>query len=207
MSSYPKIQKCFHIFGENQGERAQLLYNLGVGHWHRHRITGVSIDLETATQRYHESLDDIFSTKPFRLVAGKELLKIYAARQNWAAAYKTALNMVSLVQIARHEESSTRPKSLHGVGSIASDPAAASLSAVNTPYEAIRLLEAFRGIIIESSNEMRIDISDLRQEYPQLVTEFVESRDQLDTSIPFALSTDQVSTQDVFIDQPKCLVP
>jgi hypothetical protein len=191
------------MMAENQGERAQLLYHLGLGHYYRYQITRVSIDLEIAIQQYQESLDNVLSTKFFRLEAGKRLLMIYAERQNWIAAYNTALQLVSLVQISRHEESSARQKSLKEVGDIASNAAAVSLSAGNPPYEAVRLLEACRGIMIGSSNEMRVDISDLEREHAVLANEFVESRDHLDTPIPFARQDDQLLTPDVLLDQLK----
>lgn len=43
-------------------------------------------------------------------------------------------------------------------------------------------MELGRGIIAASLNELRADISDLQQKYPQLAEDYITLRDQLDAS-------------------------
>jgi hypothetical protein len=66
-------------------------------------------------------------------------------------------------------------------------------------YEAIRLLELGRGVIIASLNEMRTDISDLQQKHPQLADEYNSLRNQLNTPTVLTRQVSGLGEPAVFI--------
>jgi len=63
------------------------------------------------------------------------------------------------------------------VSGLGSEAAAIALMAEKSTYEAIRLLELGRGVIIGSLNDIRADISDLQDKYPRLAEEFIKLQD------------------------------
>lgn len=63
------------------------------------------------------------------------------------------------------------------VSGLGSEAAAIALMAEKSTYEAIRLLELGRGVIIGSLNDIRADISDLQDKYPRLAEEFINLQD------------------------------
>jgi hypothetical protein len=62
---------------------------------------------------------------------------------------------------------------------LASDTAAAALQVAKGPLDALAFLEEGRGILATSLEDMRRDISDLRNSHPGLVEQFDCLRDEL----------------------------
>jgi hypothetical protein len=66
---------------------------------------------------------------------------------------------------------------------LASTAAATTLNAGKTPDYAFQLLELGRGVITGLLLELRGDISDLKQQHPDLADKFVSLRDMLDSPV------------------------
>jgi len=66
--------------------------------------------------------------------------------------------------------------------SLASDTAAASLEAGNDPYEALRLLELGRSVLISMQLDARMPIPELQKQHPTLADEYIKLHDQLRSS-------------------------
>ncbi|KAI1204903.1 CHAT domain-containing protein [Annulohypoxylon truncatum] len=98
---------------------------------------------------------------------------------------KMAKGAAPLSQLLR-EAHTDKQHMLAEFSSLASDSAAACLNAAEgrikeeEAYDALRFLELGRGIIAGLLMDMRVDVSDLRQKYPDLAEKFVSLRDELD---------------------------
>jgi len=80
---------------------------------------------------------------------------------------------------------------------LASMAAATALNAGKDADHALRLLELGRGVIASLLMEMRGDISDLKQQHPELADEFISLRDELDAPVDRTtslISTDSTSS-------------
>ncbi|KAK0717843.1 hypothetical protein B0T26DRAFT_812436 [Lasiosphaeria miniovina] len=103
-------------------------------------------------------------------------LKMYECSE---CAASTAVSLIALLT-PRSLDYSDKQYLLTEVSGLASEAAAIALMAGKSPYEAIRLLELGRGVIIGSLNDIRADISALQGKYPLLAEIFIKLRGQLD---------------------------
>lgn len=120
-----------------------------------------------------------------RINSGESLYQKYAYEGAWGKAYAVAVQVVALVPllVPKFLESSDKQTSLLGLHGVASDAAAISLQAHKTPYEAVRLLELGRGSIHTSLSALRVDLSDLQVEHPQLAATYSKLQGHLDTVV------------------------
>jgi hypothetical protein len=162
-------------------EQVRRLYSLGLRYRDRYQRIGAEADLALAIQQYQEALYYIPSPTLDRLRPVNSLLFLQTVAERWLLAYQTANTAVSLISLLtpRALENSDKQHLLMEVSGLASSAAAVALMAEKTPYEAMRLLELGRGLIIGSLNEMRVDISDLLQKHPRLAEQYIKLRDQL----------------------------
>ena len=140
-------------------------------------------DLETATQRCQEALDQSSSPVRQRLKAGRLSLELFAGAQDWPRAHDAASKTLILVSLLtpRSLETSDKQHLLMNIVGLASIASAVALNAAKTPSDAVQALELGRGVITGSINELRSDISDLEQKHPQLAKKYVTLRDRLDS--------------------------
>ncbi|KAI1361962.1 CHAT domain-containing protein [Xylaria arbuscula] len=117
-----------------------------------------------------------------RIGAASFLLEAYSDASNWAEAHQAAVKALSLVQllVPRYQERGDKQYHLSRVSGLASDAAAVSLNAGQSPYEAIRLLEQGWGIITGSVQDIRADISDLLEQHSKYSTKLLAFREILD---------------------------
>lgn len=177
-----KLQEAFDITPSDHPDRARRLHSLGGGYQYRYQRTGVMTDLDTAIQRFQEALDHSLSPIIDRLIPGRALFTWHAEIKNWLQAYQAAFKTVSLVPqlTPRSLDMSDKQYLLIDLVGLASDASAITLNAMQTSFDAVQAFELGRGLITGSLNEIRIDISDLQQKYPQVAEEYVTLRDQLD---------------------------
>ncbi|KAK3936713.1 CHAT domain-containing protein [Diplogelasinospora grovesii] len=163
-------------------ERAGRLHSLGAGYRDKYLRTGAVADLEKAIRQLEEALSHSSSPILDRLRPSRDLLILYTTAERWLLAYQVAFTAVSLIALLTPQslDHSDKQHLLIEVNGLASEAAAIALMAEQSPYEAIRLLELGRGVIIGSLNDMRVDISDLQDKYPLLAQEFIKLRDRLD---------------------------
>lgn len=119
-----------------------------------------------------------------RSISGRRLVWKYAQEGAWRLAHRAAAQTVSLLPLLlpkslRGSDMQDRMLSLRG---LANEAAAVSLQAQQAPYEAIRLLELGRGCIQTSLSSLRVNLSELEAEHPQLTAAYRKIQAQLDTS-------------------------
>jgi TPR repeat protein len=185
-------QEALDITPEGHSHRAFQLQCLGNAYRKRFRRTNAIIDLERSIQLHQKLLNESSFPVSTRIRAGKCLIKIHAASNNWSQAYQAASQTLSLIPLLTPYslENSDKQHLLTKTVGLASGAAAVALLADKTPYEAIRLLELGRGVIAGALDEMRADIPELQQKHPQLAAEYINLRDQLDA--PKTLTQPQV---------------
>lgn len=179
-------QEAVDMTPKDHLDRAGRLKSLGEGYLSRSIDKGTEVDLDLAIQYFQEALDHVSSRTLHRLRSGITLTSVHATRENWQSAYKTTLTTLALIPALTPRSLETPDKQnilAEGAG-FASGTAAIALLAKELPYEAIRLLELGRGVIIASLSEMRTDISDLQQKHPQLADKYNSLRNQLNAPTP-----------------------
>ncbi|KAJ5726428.1 TPR Domain containing protein [Penicillium malachiteum] len=185
------FQEALEATPETHPERADRFQNLGNVYQERYSRTGSKTDLELATQAFTTGFDYPLSLTPVRIDISIKLISLQLIAGNWSSAYETSSAAMSLISqlTPRSLDISDKQHLLVQVSGEASDAAAIALMVGKPPYEALRLLELGRGVILDSINEMRIDMSDLQQEHPQLAEEFIQLRDQLNAPTPLVDQT------------------
>ncbi|KAH6866201.1 CHAT domain-containing protein [Thelonectria olida] len=191
---------------EGHADRPRLLQDIGIQYSERYQDSKVEEDLEISLGRLQEALNVIPEEHPDRatllrspvgqrLEAGKASLEFHAFEENWTLAYEIAVKTVSMIPLVASrslDQSDKQYLATRDVG-LTSDAAAVALMAGKDTYEAIRLLELGRGLILGSLNDMRADVLDLQQRYPTLGQEYIQFRDQLDTPASMSQHSDSAS--------------
>ena len=131
-----------------------------------------------------KALDSFQAPAVDRWTAGTVMISLHADAKSWPEAFQTVCKVVSLIPlyISRFLETSDKQRLLKNIVSIASDAAAIALNAAKLPLDAIQLLKIGREVIAGSLNDMHTDISELQRKHPQLAEEYINLRDQLETS-------------------------
>jgi tetratricopeptide (TPR) repeat protein len=169
-------------------DRARQLNALGISYQIKfHHLGGSHEDFHELRRLARECWQGAFDHTPSsieeRLKGGSNLFNLYAGIPDWTQAYETGKQVLaSISRLTSHSlEISDKQHLLIRFADLASEAAAAALRAGKTPFDAIQLLEAGRGVIARSLNELRSDVSDLEQKYPELAREYINLRDQLDS--------------------------
>ncbi|KAM7219909.1 CHAT domain containing protein [Rhypophila decipiens] len=169
-------------------ERATYLHSLGSRLCERYQTYSgkgedVFADLQEALSCFRSAVEQRNSATMDRIQAGAAALKLCTiADLNPEAVYEIASLTVSLIpQLAlRSLESADKQHVLANVVGLASDAAAAALHAGKGALTALEFLEQGRGILATSLREMRTDVHDLRDRYPELADKFSRLREELD---------------------------
>ncbi|KAM0415700.1 hypothetical protein ACHAPT_013340 [Fusarium lateritium] len=165
--------------------RAGMLSNLGNWLGRRFERTGSIDDLNHALSSYKEGWTCHRAPPFIRIQLARKAAAILAKRSHWEESS-------GLLQDATHLIPAVSPRSLKhtdkqhmlaGFAGLSSTAAAAALNAGKEPYRALQLLELGRGIIAGLLMELRGDISDLKQQHPDLARDFISLRDELDSPV------------------------
>ena len=130
-----------------------------------------------------ETCLDIEDAPPsFRLKATSLAAKVLTEVQDWKWLYKLtkkAMNLMPLLCIKAlpQRDQQSALKDISGLGSIA---AAAALELGQPPGEALTLVEYGRDVIASNRFDTRVDVTNLRQQYPKLAERFETLREELD---------------------------
>jgi len=183
-AAFQHYQKAVDITPDGDPDQALHLYSLGQAYLTRHLRRAAIEDSKMATRLLQEALEHRSSALMDRLRPSTALLGLYARAGDWESAYDAAVTTNSLILLIAPRSLPTADKQhlLKGAGGMASDAAAIALLAGKTTYEAIRLLETGRGLILGSLNEKYTAMSDLEQQHPQLAERYINLRAELSSS-------------------------
>ncbi|KAK7228312.1 hypothetical protein V2G26_000482 [Clonostachys chloroleuca] len=117
-----------------------------------------------------------------RIRAGDRLLDLYSMIEKWDRAFEASELVNSLIPrlTSRHLENADRQHRLRQAVGLASDTAAVAMHANEPPLTALNFLENGRGVLATSLEDMRIDIVELQEKYPDLAEQFIALRDELE---------------------------
>ncbi|KAJ4004008.1 hypothetical protein NW766_011864 [Fusarium irregulare] len=167
---------------DNHPDEVFCLTELGNLYQDGYRVTREQADIDTAVEKYGFGLKSGISPPKDRFKSGRDLFYIYADAQKWTSAYDIAGSSMDLVPLLtpRFPENSDKQHLVTEMADFAADAAAVALRAGQSPSVAVHLLEQGRGIISSSLNEMRRDLSDLENRYPDHASRFSKLREDLD---------------------------
>lgn len=176
-------QEALEITPDDFVLQAACLEGFSSAYGYRFLEAGSRADWEMAVQKGLESLNHTSSPILDRLHGKRGLIVLCTGVGEWVPAYEAASTAMSLVPLLtpRSLENSDKQHLLTEVVDLASHAATVALMAGKTPFDAIRLLELGRGVIISSLHETRTDISELQQKHPKLAEEYLKYRAQLDS--------------------------
>ncbi|KAI1360411.1 CHAT domain-containing protein [Xylaria arbuscula] len=164
------------------GRKSTFLLNLGEFLRIRYEEYGSEDDRELCLASYMDGWDCRDGPPAERVLLAKRASEILIAKEDWpksASLLKAAVQLLPLVS-PRALQNTDKQYRLGTYAGLTSNAAAASLNAGDEPIDALQLLEAGRGIISSSVMDMRIDVSELEQQHPELAANFNALREVLD---------------------------
>ncbi|KAF9768796.1 hypothetical protein IL306_013849, partial [Fusarium sp. DS 682] len=122
-----------------------------------------------------------------RIKAARDALPYCADVSDWQTAFGAVEEAVALFPklIFRLLKHSDKLHVLGQVSGLASDGAATALNAGKSLHVPLQLLEAGRGVLSQSMEEMRTDSNSLRVKHPDLAQELTNIRNALDNPISY----------------------
>ncbi|KAH7020466.1 CHAT domain-containing protein [Ilyonectria destructans] len=183
-SAVSASQKAVNLTPVDHPERAEWLTTLGNLLQLRYKCFDTEEDLEEAMRCYDSAVNHDVSPTTARIAAGRQLLSSPAVLRDKQQAYAYARTTIDLVlRLApRFLRVSDMQHVLLEAAGLASDAAAIALHAGKDPLVAVQFLEAGRGVLTSSIQDLRTDVSGLAQQYPDLASSFNRLCEKLDTS-------------------------
>jgi hypothetical protein len=165
-------------------DRASHLNILGDMLSRRFDRTGSPEDLERTLTLYKEAWSCRTSPPSRRIYSARRASDILASQQNWKESCNFLQGAVELLPIVspRLLDNDDKQHMLTQFAGLASRAAAVALEAGKSAQFALKLLELGRCVIAGLLLEMRTDLSELRQQHPELAAEFEYLRGELDSS-------------------------
>ncbi|KAL6818973.1 CHAT domain-containing protein [Trichoderma camerunense] len=176
-------------------------------------FTGVAASLQALSGRA-QSEDDLDRLIPMlvsgwrsefapayrRIITARLAALHMMERGDWEQSYQLLREAILLLHTVspRFSNRTDTQNFMRDTRGLASSATAAALNAGKAPEDALRLLEHGRGIIASLLLDMRGDITDLLQQYPDLAEKFILLRDELD--LPGA-SVTSPTPKDNFVSQ------
>ncbi|KAH6894633.1 CHAT domain-containing protein [Thelonectria olida] len=164
-------------------DRARSLMNFGNSLHHRFKRSGSSDDFEKAVSSYRAGLSYQTLSPSLRVDIARQAASLLALKSRWDESLtllQEAMNLIPTVS-PRSLKYTDKQHMLADFVGFASTAAATALNAGKTPAEALRLLEAGRGVIAGLLMETHGDLSALKLQHPDLAEEFAQLRDELDS--------------------------
>ncbi|KAI0852643.1 CHAT domain-containing protein [Daldinia vernicosa] len=187
--------KALDVTPQGHSSRTNMAYNLGNWLEHRYDVTESADDLDWRLRSYKEGWDCHAAGARDRVRAAYAAAQVLTVQCKWEESSQLLEEAIHLFpaisprSLKHTDKQHMLGKDLAGLASLA---AAVSLNAGKGVDNALRLLELGRGIIAGLLIDMRTDISDLQQKYPDLADKFSFLRDELNS--PAVLPSDDPST-------------
>ncbi|CAH0002183.1 unnamed protein product [Clonostachys byssicola] len=164
--------------------RYTLLYDAGEGYFWKYKISNRDDDLNTTLKYYREAFKLQWISPLSLFDVGYKLANAYAKVEKWRESYETFVQMLVLAPHLFHRsaEYSDKQRLIFTVSGVAS-MAAAAIRVEEPIYRVISLLELGRGIITQPMQDMRHDLSQVKESHPELAQEYTELTGRLSKQI------------------------
>jgi ankyrin repeat protein/tetratricopeptide (TPR) repeat protein len=171
----------------NHPDRGLRLNNLGVRLYDRFKRTGEREDVQEAKAMFTAALQLQVSPLLVRIRAGKYAGLLYIESSEWLQASEVLQVVVKLLPRISPQslERDDQQHALSGLSGLSSLAASAILQAGRTASESLEILEAGRGIISGLAINVRNDVSQLGEQYPDLCFKYTELREKI--SLPLSV--------------------
>ncbi|KAH6616261.1 CHAT domain-containing protein [Boeremia exigua] len=171
------------LIDQNSPGGALVLAALGRYFGHRFHKTSNRSHLDNALFYFSQGVSCEASSPISRVDSARHAARILADQSKWEEASSMLRTVVELLprvspRMLNNSDKQQRLKLFSGLASFA---AATSLQAGEDDFSALELLEMGRGLIGNSLLELRTDISELREKYPDIAERFETLRDELDS--------------------------
>jgi len=180
------LRQAARLTDRGHGIRGIVLANLGVATRELHDLTGSSSLADEARQAFAAAAELPFAAPRTRVSAARSWgeMAVAVRSQDAIRAYQTAVELLPHVA-PRQLNLSDQEFGLASFTGLAADAAAVALDNGDVP-EALRLVEAARGVLIGHSIERQSDLTLVHEHAPHLAEEFRELITQLDTPVTAA---------------------
>ncbi|MFF1872809.1 CHAT domain-containing protein [Kitasatospora herbaricolor] len=182
------LESAVEATSEDQPVRVAILSNLGVALLSRFQRSGEIADVKDAASHYASAMAVRSATPMLRIRAARSAALLAGPYEphRMAGLMETAIELLPEVA-GRYLTRSDQQYALGGLSGLASDAAALALSDTHLTEPAraewaLRLLEAGRAVLLSQALDTRNDVTDLRDQHPQLAQRYIELRDLLDQS-------------------------
>jgi tetratricopeptide (TPR) repeat protein len=174
-------EALLHV-SDDHPDRGRILNNLGLQIQKRYWMTGSPDDQKHAIEYCQLAMRQTKSLALSRMESCLNLIRFSAAASDWKQAYEACKIGVSLIPSLslRTLENNDRQHIISRLSGFATDAAATALEIGEGPLEALNFLEQARGMIAKNIEDLRTDISELREKHPDLAGQFVSLRQELE---------------------------
>ena len=181
---------------ENHPDLASRLLHLGHSLRERGALLRDGYDLSNSLEVYARGFETDCSPID-RILCGIQALKISSALpvSYWKHATRLAERILEMIpnllqRTASRNDTQYILRQIFGISSLS---ISILLKMVKSPLELIQMLEKYRGIIISSTIDIKSEVSELKEQYPDLWSRYTQCRDSLGAmnSIALKLSTEK----------------
>lgn len=179
-SAIQRVQEAVQMHSDYYPDRTRQLRIFGSLLRERYQRSQDATDQQLAIQCFNEGLREGRAAPIERWRAGRALVRLHGEAGNWSLAYEAAHACVDQIPrvLSLGLQVSDKQSLVTALDDFSLEAAAVAMMAEQPPYEAIRLIELGRGLTLGSLGEMRTDISQLQDKFPEL-RRYEELRDQL----------------------------
>ncbi|SCV45617.1 uncharacterized protein FFB14_08756 [Fusarium fujikuroi] len=143
--------------------------------------TWVSGDLDEAVRSYRCAVEHPTGNTLRRIIAATSVMPLCLSLQEAYDIRRTAIDLVPGIAAARSLETSDRQHLLSFSRGLAASVTGAAIRLDRDPSEALAILEQGRGILGSSLDDIRTDVKELQQVFPQLAGRFIRIREELES--------------------------
>jgi len=175
-------RKALNLTPEDSPIRTQhwsTIGNLLISRYTRLRL---ETNMEEAVENYRLAVAHPPGEPLRRITAATEIVPLCPEYEQAYEIGCAALDMVPMLAAVRSLETADRQYLLSHAAGLAANTAGAALRMGKQPSEALSILEQGRGLLASSLDEIRTDIKELRDAFPDLAEQFIQLRDELDSS-------------------------
>lgn len=190
------LDEAANATSHDHPDRASSLFDLGRTLGMRAAITESNDDAIRMMTLYIASWRCVTAPPCPRIQAARAAAAIMMTQGRWGISYpllREAISLLPTVSPRSLNPTDAQTMLVHFFG-LASMATSAALRVGKAPGHALQLLELGRGVIASSLMDMRGDITDLRQEFPELAEKFTSLRDELDLPAHDPMSQDSTTT-------------
>ncbi|KAF0640691.1 hypothetical protein FPSE5266_06608 [Fusarium pseudograminearum] len=175
-------QKALDLTPEDSPSRTEHWTILGGLYVSKYTLSRLHSYMETAVEYYRSAVTHPTGDPLRRVIAATAIVHLCPEFEQAYEIGLAALDMVPMLASVRSLETADRQYLLSHAAGLAANTAGAALRIGKKPSEALSILEQGRGLLASSLDEIRTDIKDLQNAFPELADEFVKLRSELDSS-------------------------